>query len=145
VQRQHPQACTLPRRQGQKDDDRDKGRDRDKGHKRSKASFNVSPDVVTAGDKVWAEGTGCKKFAPVTIWFDGDVATQDVGAERLHGRPLVGQDEGDCGCPAPLGDRVDGLQRRAAAAGDQLGVLVDDDDQGRGGQRGCQLAQASAG
>jgi len=57
---------------GKKDDDKDK--DKKKGHKQSKASFNVSPDVVTAGDKVWAEGTGCKRHAPVTIWFDGKVA-----------------------------------------------------------------------
>jgi hypothetical protein len=65
-------------------DDRDKGRDkgRGRGHKRSKASFNVSPDVVTAGDKVWAEGTGCKKFAPVTIWFDGDAARRTYADEH---------------------------------------------------------------
>ena len=61
---------------GKKDDDKDKG------HKRSKASFNVSPDVVTAGDKVWAEGTGCKKFAPVTIWFDGHVAKRTYADEH---------------------------------------------------------------
>jgi hypothetical protein len=40
-----------------------------KGWKR--ASFNVSPDVVIAGDKVWAEGTGCKRYSPVTIKLDG--------------------------------------------------------------------------
>jgi hypothetical protein len=36
-----------------------------------RASFNVSPDVVIAGDKVWAEGTGCKRYSPVTIKLDG--------------------------------------------------------------------------
>jgi len=46
--------------------------DHDKSSKkRSRASFNVSPDVVTAGDKVWAEGTGCKRHSPVTIKLDG--------------------------------------------------------------------------
>jgi hypothetical protein len=64
---------------GKKDDHKGKGRK----HKRSRASFDVSPDVVTAGDKVWAEGAGCKKFAPVTIWFDGHVAKRTY-ADR-HG------------------------------------------------------------
>jgi hypothetical protein len=36
-----------------------------------RASFNVSPDVVFAGDKVWAEGTGCRRYSPVTIKLDG--------------------------------------------------------------------------
>jgi hypothetical protein len=46
--------------------------DDDKSYKkRSRASFNVSPDVVTAGDKVWAEGTGCKRYSPVSIKLDG--------------------------------------------------------------------------
>ena len=42
------------------------------GHKhRRRAWFDVSPDVVTAGDKVWAEGSGCKRYSPVTIKLDG--------------------------------------------------------------------------
>lgn len=36
-----------------------------------RASFNVSPDVVIAGDKVWAEGTGCKRHSLVVIKLDG--------------------------------------------------------------------------
>ena len=54
------------------DDDKDKGKDKDKDKgKKSKRSFNVSPDVVTAGDKVWAEGTGCKRHASVKIRLNG--------------------------------------------------------------------------
>ena len=49
------------------DDDKEKGKDKGK----SKRSFNVSPDVVTAGDKVWAEGTGCKRHASVKIRLNG--------------------------------------------------------------------------
>jgi hypothetical protein len=64
---------------GKKHDDGDD--DKDKGHKRSKTSFNVSPDKVIAGDKVWAEGTGCKKFAPVTIWFDDNIAKRTYADE----------------------------------------------------------------
>ena len=46
--------------------------DQDYGRKhRSRAWFNVSPDVVTPGDKVWTEGAGCKRFSPVTIKLDG--------------------------------------------------------------------------
>jgi hypothetical protein len=45
--------------------------DEDEGKHRRKASFDVSPDVVTAGDKVWAEGTGCKKYSLVIIKLDG--------------------------------------------------------------------------
>ena len=42
------------------------------GHKhRRRAWFNVSPDMVTAGDKVWAEGAGCKRYASVKIKLDG--------------------------------------------------------------------------
>jgi hypothetical protein len=36
-----------------------------------RAWFNVSPDVVIAGDKVWAEGAGCKRYSPVVIKLDG--------------------------------------------------------------------------
>jgi hypothetical protein len=36
-----------------------------------RAWFNVSPDVVVAGDKVWAEGTGCRPYSPVIIKLDG--------------------------------------------------------------------------
>ena len=58
-----------------RDDDYDKDDDREHGkkHKKSKGSFNVSPDVVTPGDKVWAEGTGCKWHAPVYITMNGKV------------------------------------------------------------------------
>jgi hypothetical protein len=45
--------------------------DDQKSYKRSRGSFNVSPDVVIAGDKVWAEGTGCKRHSPVSIKLDG--------------------------------------------------------------------------
>jgi hypothetical protein len=72
------------------------------------------------------------------------IRAEDLGAEQVHGGPLVGQNEGDRGRPAALGDRVDGLQRRAAAAGDQLGVFVNDHHQGRGGRGGSQLAPAKA-
>jgi hypothetical protein len=44
--------------------------DDERKHRR-RAWFNVSPDVVTAGDKVWAEGSGCKRYSPVTIKLDG--------------------------------------------------------------------------
>jgi hypothetical protein len=43
----------------------------DKG-KKSKRSFNAYPDTVTRGDKVWVEGTGCKKWASVKIRLDGE-------------------------------------------------------------------------
>jgi hypothetical protein len=52
------------------DDDDDKDKDKGKG-KKSKRSFSVSPDVVIAGDKVWAEGTGCKRYASVKIRLNG--------------------------------------------------------------------------
>jgi hypothetical protein len=52
------------------DDDKEKGKDKDRG-KKSKRSFSVSPDVVIAGDKVWAEGTGCKRYASVNIRLNG--------------------------------------------------------------------------
>jgi hypothetical protein len=55
-----------------KDKDKDKGKDKDKDRKKSKRSFNAYPDVVVAGDKVWVEGTGCKKWASVKIKFDGE-------------------------------------------------------------------------
>jgi hypothetical protein len=56
------------------DDDESCEDDDQKSHKkRSRASFNVSPDVVTAGDKVWAEGTGCKRHSPVSIKLDGRI------------------------------------------------------------------------
>jgi hypothetical protein len=46
--------------------------DEDYGHKHHKrAWFDVSPDVVTAGDKVWAEGSGCKRYSWVIIKLDG--------------------------------------------------------------------------
>ena len=45
--------------------------DDQKSYRRSHPSFNVSPDVATAGDKVWAEGTGCKRYSPVTIKLNG--------------------------------------------------------------------------
>jgi hypothetical protein len=54
-----------------KDDDKDYGKDYGKGKKKSKGSFNASPDVVTPGDKVWVEGTGCKWHSPVTITMNG--------------------------------------------------------------------------
>jgi hypothetical protein len=61
---------------GKKHDDGDDGddKDKDKGkkHKKSRRSFNAYPDVVIAGDKVWVEGTGCKKYASVKIKFDGE-------------------------------------------------------------------------
>ena len=56
---------------GKKDKDDDKDKDKGKKHKKSKRSFNAYPDVVTAGDKVWVEGTGCKKYASVKIKLDG--------------------------------------------------------------------------
>ena len=57
---------------GKKDkDDDDKDKDKGKKHKKSKRSFNAYPDVVTPGDKVWVEGTGCKKYASVKIKLDG--------------------------------------------------------------------------
>jgi hypothetical protein len=70
---------------GKKDkDDDDKGKDKnkdrdddygdkDKGKKdkKSKRSFNAYPDTVTRGDKVWVEGTGCKKYASVSIKLNG--------------------------------------------------------------------------
>jgi hypothetical protein len=43
--------------------------DDEKKHRR-RAWFNVSPDVVTAGDKVWAEGAGCKRYSLVIIKLD---------------------------------------------------------------------------
>jgi hypothetical protein len=50
------------------DDEGDEGY----GHKhRKRAWFDVSPDVVTAGDKVWAEGSGCKRYSSVIIKLDG--------------------------------------------------------------------------
>jgi hypothetical protein len=52
---------------GKKDKDDDKG----KKHKKSKRSFNAYPDTVIAGDKVWTEGTGCKRYASVKIKLDG--------------------------------------------------------------------------
>src|SRR4029450_13466902 len=72
------------------------------------------------------------------------MGAEELGAEQVHGGPLVGQDEGDRGRPAALGDRVDRLQRRAAAAGDQLGVLVNEHPQGGGGRRGTQLTPATS-
>jgi hypothetical protein len=54
------------------DDEKDKDKDKGKKHKKSKRSFNAYPDVVIAGDKVWAEGTGCKKYASVKIKLDGE-------------------------------------------------------------------------
>ena len=53
------------------DKDKDKGK-KHKKHKSSKRSFNAYPDTVIAGDKVWVEGTGCKKHASVKIKFDGE-------------------------------------------------------------------------
>ena len=53
------------------DDEKDKDKDKGKKHKKSKRSFNAYPDAVIAGDKVWAEGTGCKKYASVKIKLDG--------------------------------------------------------------------------
>jgi hypothetical protein len=53
------------------DDESDDGEDCEDGKDWRRASFNVSPDVVIAGDKVWAEGTGCKRYSPVTIKLDG--------------------------------------------------------------------------
>jgi hypothetical protein len=40
-------------------------------HVSRKASFNVSPDKVIAGDKVWADGNGCRRYTHVTIKLDG--------------------------------------------------------------------------
>jgi hypothetical protein len=40
---------------------------------RSRASFDVSPDTVVAGDKVHADGNGCKRHASVKIKLDGHV------------------------------------------------------------------------
>ena len=60
---------------GKKDEDDDKDKDKGKKHKKhksSKRSFNAYPDTVIAGDKVWVEGTGCKKYASVKIKFDGE-------------------------------------------------------------------------
>jgi hypothetical protein len=51
---------------GNDDDD-----DKDRGRRWRRASFNVSPDVVTPGDRVWAEGTGCRPHSPVAIKLDG--------------------------------------------------------------------------
>jgi hypothetical protein len=65
-----PAHFHVKKKSKDKDDDEDKGKDRDKG-KKSKRSFSVSPDVVIAGDKVWAEGTGCKRHASVKIRLDG--------------------------------------------------------------------------
>ncbi len=60
---------------GKKDNDRDddeKDKDKGKKDKKSKRSFNAYPDTVTRGDKVWVEGTGCKKWASVKIRLDGE-------------------------------------------------------------------------
>jgi hypothetical protein len=45
--------------------------DDEKRKHRRRASFDVSPDVVTAGDKVWTEGSGCKRYSWVVIKLDG--------------------------------------------------------------------------
>jgi hypothetical protein len=41
--------------------------------KRPKGSFNVWPDTVIGGDKVWADGNGCKPDSPVWITLNGKV------------------------------------------------------------------------
>ena len=43
-----------------------------KGH-RTRTSFDVSPDTVVAGDKVHADGNGCRRHASVKIKLDGKV------------------------------------------------------------------------
>jgi hypothetical protein len=56
-------------RQG--DNENDDGEDcQDDRHWR-RASFDVSSDVAIAGDKVWAEGSGCKPHSLVVIKLDG--------------------------------------------------------------------------
>ena len=55
-----------------KDDDDEKDKGKGKKGKKSKRSFNAYPDVVTPGDKVWVEGSGCKKWASVSIKLNGE-------------------------------------------------------------------------
>ena len=54
------------------DDGDDKEKDKGNKHNKTRRSFNAYPDTVIAGDKVWVEGTGCKKYASVKIKFDGE-------------------------------------------------------------------------
>jgi hypothetical protein len=49
------------------------GKTRFKISHRSRTSFDVSPDTVVAGDRVHADGNGCKRYATVTIKLDGKV------------------------------------------------------------------------
>jgi hypothetical protein len=68
----HKHAHFHVKGKNDKDDDKDKDKDKGKKHKKSRRSFNAYPDVVIAGDKVWVEGSGCKKYASVKIKFDGE-------------------------------------------------------------------------
>jgi hypothetical protein len=49
------------------------GKARFKISHRSRTSFDVSPDTVFAGDKVHADGNGCRRHASVKIKLDGKV------------------------------------------------------------------------
>jgi hypothetical protein len=49
---------------------------------RSRTSFDVSPDTVIAGDRVHAEGTGCKWDAPVYITWDGRLRKRTFADEH---------------------------------------------------------------
>jgi hypothetical protein len=49
------------------------GKTRFKVSHRSRTSFDVSPDTVVRGDRVHADGNGCKRFARVVIKLDGKV------------------------------------------------------------------------
>jgi hypothetical protein len=59
------------------------GKARFKVSHRSRTSFDVSPDTVVAGDRVHADGNGCKRYASVKIKLDGTVIARFL-ADR-HG------------------------------------------------------------
>jgi hypothetical protein len=59
------------------------GKARFKVSHRSRTSFDVSPDTVVAGDRVHADGNGCKRYASVKIKLDGKVIARFL-ADR-HG------------------------------------------------------------
>jgi hypothetical protein len=49
------------------------GKTRFKVSHRSRTSFDVDPDTVVRGDRVHADGNGCKRYAKVVIKLDGKV------------------------------------------------------------------------
>jgi hypothetical protein len=50
--------------------------------KKGKGSFNVWPDKVIGGDKVHADGNGCKRNSPVFITLDGKVVKRTFSDEH---------------------------------------------------------------